>query len=77
MEDGFAAASMSSIASRVGGSKGTLYNYFPSKQQLFEAMIRNECDLKQAAMFDSLQVGGRGRRDGAARGRAALHASWC
>ncbi len=58
MEDGFAAASMSSIASRVGGSKGTLYNYFPSKQQLFEAMIRNECDLKQAAMFDSLQVEG-------------------
>ncbi len=58
MEDGYAAASMSSIASRVGGSKGTLYNYFPSKQELFEAVIRNECDLKQAAMFDSLEAEG-------------------
>lgn len=58
MEDGFAAASMSSIASRVGGSKGTLYNYFPSKQELFKAVIRSECDLKQAAMFDSLEAEG-------------------
>ena len=58
MEDGFAAASMSAIAARVGGSKGTLYNYFPSKLELFEAVIRNECDLKQAAMFDSLEAEG-------------------
>ena len=58
MEDGFAAASMSAIASRVGGSKGTLYNYFQSKQDLFEAVIRNECELKQAAMFDSLEAEG-------------------
>ncbi len=58
MEDGYAMASMSAIASRVGGSKGTLYNYFPSKQELFEAVIRNECDLKQAAMFDSLEAEG-------------------
>ena len=26
--DGYAATSMSSIAARLGGSKGTLYNYF-------------------------------------------------
>ena len=58
MEEGFAAASMSSIATRVGGSKGTLYNYFSSKQELFEAVIRNECELKQAAMFDSLEAEG-------------------
>lgn len=58
MEDGFAAAAMANIASRVGGSKGTLYNYFPSKHELFEAVIRNECELKQAAMFDSLEVEG-------------------
>ncbi len=58
MEDGFAAASMSAIASRVGGSKGTLYNYFPSKLELFEAVIRNECEMKQAAMFDSLEAEG-------------------
>ena len=58
MEDGFATASMSTIAARVGGSKGTLYNYFPSKHELFAAVIQHECDLKQAAMFDSLEARG-------------------
>ncbi|WP_174299474.1 TetR/AcrR family transcriptional regulator [Caulobacter sp. S45] len=58
MEDGFAAASMSAIASRVGGSKGTLYNYFPSKHELFAAVIQNECDLKQVALFDGLEASG-------------------
>ena len=58
MEDGLAAASMSAIAARVGGSKGTLYNYFPSKEELFAAVIRNECDLKQGALFDSLEAEG-------------------
>ncbi len=58
MEDGFAAASMATIAARVGGSKGTLYNYFPSKHELFAAVIQHECDLKQAAMFDSLDARG-------------------
>ncbi|MGH6965637.1 MAG: TetR/AcrR family transcriptional regulator, partial [Phenylobacterium sp.] len=28
LEEGFANASMSTIAARLGGSKGTLYNYF-------------------------------------------------
>tara|TARA_A100000171_G_scaffold46402_2_gene51206 strand:- start:402 stop:1007 length:606 start_codon:yes stop_codon:yes gene_type:complete len=38
-EVGFEAASMSQIAARVGGSKATLYNYFPSKEELLlEAM---------------------------------------
>lgn len=31
---------MSTIALRAGVSKGTLYNYFPSKEDLFEASIR-------------------------------------
>ncbi|NYT57751.1 TetR/AcrR family transcriptional regulator [Alcaligenaceae bacterium] len=39
-EVGFDAASMSQIAARVGGSKGTLYNYFSSKEELLlEAML--------------------------------------
>ena len=58
MEDGFAEASMSTIATRLGGSKGTLYNYFPSKHDLFTAVIRDECERTQAAMFDSLQAEG-------------------
>jgi len=32
---GFERASMSDIRARVGGSKATLYNYFPSKEKLF------------------------------------------
>ena len=34
-EVGFERASMSDIRARVGGSKATLYNYFPSKEKLF------------------------------------------
>jgi AcrR family transcriptional regulator len=42
-EEGFAAASMSTIAARLGGSKGTLYNYFRSKDELFACYIEAEC----------------------------------
>ena len=38
-ERGYAGTSMSLIATRVGGSKGTLYNYFKSKEELFVAVI--------------------------------------
>ena len=34
-EVGFERASMSDIRARLGGSKATLYNYFPSKEALF------------------------------------------
>jgi AcrR family transcriptional regulator len=40
LERGFDAASMSDIARKAGVSKGTLYVYFDSKEQLFEALIR-------------------------------------
>jgi len=42
-EQGYSAASMSTIAARLGGSKGTLYNYFRSKEELFEAQVRDMC----------------------------------
>jgi AcrR family transcriptional regulator len=42
-ESGYTAASMSSIAARLGGSKGTLYNYFGNKEELFEALVRDFC----------------------------------
>jgi AcrR family transcriptional regulator len=50
-EDGFAAASMSCIAARLGGSKGTLYNYFKSKEELFAAYVSDECGRFADAMF--------------------------
>jgi AcrR family transcriptional regulator len=40
---GFAGTSMSEIAARLGGSKGTLYNYFKSKDELFVAVIVEKC----------------------------------
>lgn len=52
MEEGYAAASMSTIAARLGGSKGTLYNYFRSKAELFVAVIQNQCEVGQAELFD-------------------------
>jgi AcrR family transcriptional regulator len=51
-EEGFAAASMSSIAARLGGSKGTLYNYFKSKEELFAAYVREECARTADGIFD-------------------------
>jgi len=39
---GFDGASMNDIARAAGVSKGTLYAYFDSKDQLFEAIIRGE-----------------------------------
>ena len=38
-ESGFSAARMSDIAKRAGVSKGTLYLYFDSKEELFRALI--------------------------------------
>lgn len=50
--DGYAATSMSSIAARLGGSKGTLYNYFKSKEELFEAVMQRQCGALAETLFD-------------------------
>ncbi|MDB5688323.1 MAG: TetR/AcrR family transcriptional regulator, partial [Sphingomonas bacterium] len=38
-DHGYGGTSMSSIATELGGSKGTLWAYFPSKEELFAATI--------------------------------------
>jgi AcrR family transcriptional regulator len=53
LEDGYAATSMSSIAAKVGGSKATLYNYFPSKEELFSAVIAERCRDFQEMLYDA------------------------
>ncbi len=45
LTEGYAATSMSSIAAKLGGSKGTLYNYFKSKEELFEAYATRHCEF--------------------------------
>jgi AcrR family transcriptional regulator len=47
LSDGFDGASMNDVAKVAGVSKGTLYVYFESKEQLFETLIRE--DRKQQA----------------------------
>jgi AcrR family transcriptional regulator len=50
LEDGFSGASMASIATRGGCSKGTLYNYFQSKDELFLACVARACAEFQQGM---------------------------
>ncbi|WP_016745664.1 TetR/AcrR family transcriptional regulator [Rhizorhabdus wittichii] len=39
LQHGYAATTMSGIAATIGGSKATLWSYFPSKEALFEAVL--------------------------------------
>ena len=39
LEHGYSATTMSAIAAALGGSKGTLWAYFPSKEELFTAVV--------------------------------------
>ncbi|WP_028534326.1 TetR/AcrR family transcriptional regulator [Paludibacterium yongneupense] len=43
-ENGFERTSMSEIATRLGGSKGTLYSYFRSKEDLFGEVVTQRAD---------------------------------
>jgi AcrR family transcriptional regulator len=52
LAEGYATTSMSCIASRVGGSKATLYNHFKSKEELFAAVVQRVCVEIQEALFE-------------------------
>jgi AcrR family transcriptional regulator len=49
---GFDGASMNDVARVAGVSKGTLYVYFESKEQLFEALIREERRQQAERLMD-------------------------
>ena len=53
-EMGFERASMSEIRSRIGGSKATLYNYFPSKEKLFFEVMYQAKELELGAITAAL-----------------------
>lgn len=40
--EGYGITSMSTIAARLGGSKATLYKYFTSKEELFQAVMQRK-----------------------------------
>jgi AcrR family transcriptional regulator len=50
-EVGFERASMSEIAARMGGSKATLYSYFPSKDDLFLAVMQHKVGAQVEPAF--------------------------
>jgi AcrR family transcriptional regulator len=52
LQHGFDAASMNDIARAAGVSKGTLYVYFENKEQLFEAIVHEECQVHAENTFD-------------------------
>jgi TetR/AcrR family transcriptional repressor of mexJK operon len=59
LERGFADTSMSTIAAELGGSKTTLWSYFPSKDELFAAVIDAKIESFQTALDEALiPVGG-------------------
>ena len=65
VEKGFAATRVEEVAARAGVSKGTLFLYFPSKDELFKAVVRenisgrfvewnSDFDAFQGSTFDML-----------------------
>jgi TetR/AcrR family transcriptional regulator, mexJK operon transcriptional repressor len=48
--NGYAGTTMSSIAAKVGGSKTTLWTYFPSKQDIFAAVVDDLVERFGAAL---------------------------
>jgi AcrR family transcriptional regulator len=52
--DGYEGASMSRIAAEAGVSKGTLYNYFAGKAELFSAYVHRDCSRTISLMLDDL-----------------------
>jgi AcrR family transcriptional regulator len=51
LAQGFDAASMGEIARKAGVSKGTLYVYFDSKEQLFEVIVHEACAAQAERVF--------------------------
>lgn len=58
LENGYAATTMSSIAAELGGSKGTLWSYFPSKEELFAAVLRDATETYHASLIQLLDPRG-------------------
>ncbi|MBB5685444.1 AcrR family transcriptional regulator [Sphingobium boeckii] len=58
LEQGYASTTMSSIAAALGGSKGTLWSHFPSKEALFEAVIDRATAAYRAKLSEILDTRG-------------------
>ncbi|MEP6792463.1 MAG: TetR/AcrR family transcriptional regulator [Ramlibacter sp.] len=56
VEKGFAATRAEEVAARAGVSKGTLFLYFPSKEELFKAVVRENISGRFDAWNDEFQT---------------------
>lgn len=54
MEHGYAGTTMSGIAAALGGSKGTLWSYFPSKEALFSSALEEATNIFRAELAQIL-----------------------
>jgi len=57
LQHGYAATTMSGIAATIGGSKATLWSYFPSKEALFEAVLDRATTAFRQQMIPLLDPG--------------------
>jgi TetR/AcrR family transcriptional repressor of mexJK operon len=57
LDQGYSGASMSAISAELGGSKGTLWSYFPSKEELFAAVLDDATKDYRAQLADVLKPG--------------------
>jgi len=55
VEKGFAATRSEEVAARAGVSKGTLFLYFPSKEELFKAVVRENISGRFQEWNDELE----------------------
>lgn len=56
VEKGFAATRAEEVAQRAGVSKGTLFLYFPTKEDLFKEVVRTNISSHYPAWHDTLQA---------------------
>lgn len=58
LDDGYAATSMSALLTTLGGSKATLWTYFPSKEELFGAVIADVTAAFRSQVMGELMTPG-------------------
>ncbi|SCW48687.1 transcriptional regulator, TetR family [Sphingobium faniae] len=54
LENGYAGTTMSGIAAALGGSKGTLWSHFPSKEELFASVLDQKTSAYRAQLSQIL-----------------------
>ncbi|KQN06490.1 TetR/AcrR family transcriptional regulator [Sphingomonas sp. Leaf25] len=58
LDDGYAATSMSALLTTLGGSKATLWSYFPSKEELFASVIEDVTAAFRSQVMGELMTPG-------------------